>query len=570
MTENPYRELPSVERLLSDERVLSLIARHGHEAVLEMARALLDEYRARIASEGRPPEQEAVEALLARATRLEPTLRPVINATGVILHTNLGRAPLSEATLEAMTQLGRGYSTLEFDLDAGSRGSRSAHLEPLLRRVTGAEDGIAVNNNAGAVLLALASLAAGREVIISRGELIEIGGGFRIPDVLRQSGATLVEVGTTNRTYVHDYAEAVTERTAAILRVHTSNFRVIGFTEQPSLGALAELTRDRGLLLLDDLGSGSLVETQRYGLPPEPTVQQSVAAGADVVLFSGDKLVGGPQAGIAVGRAESIAALRGHPLARALRMDKASIAGLAATLGHYARGEAESAVPVWRMLAQPAEEIGRRARRWALAAGRCATVTDGRSMIGGGSLPEESVPTVLCALDPPGGPDGGGGDGLARALRSSEPPVIARIEGGRVLLDPRTVDPADDRAVAAIVGAACVRLLERELDAEERRDAAADGATAGSPTAGPPRQRAPGAAPASWPAAPPPGPPPGLAQHSPPDAPRSSPPQPGPPQASPPRPSPPQPGPPQASPPRFAPPPPEHGGPFSGGSPPGR
>jgi L-seryl-tRNA(Ser) seleniumtransferase len=362
MSENPYRELPSVERLLSDERVLPLTARHGHEALLEMARTLLDEYRARIAREGRPPEQEAVEALIERATRLEPTLRRVINATGVILHTNLGRAPLSEATVEAMVTIARGYSTLEFDLEDGARGSRFSHLQPLLRRVTGAEDGIAVNNNAGAVLLALAALAAGREVIISRGELIEIGGGFRIPDVLRQSGATLVEVGTTNRTYAHDYAEAVTERTAAILRVHTSNFRVTGFTEKPSLGALAELSRDRELLLIDDLGSGSLIETQRYGLAPEPTVQQSVAAGADIVLFSGDKLVGGPQAGIIVGRAESIAALRRHPLARALRMDKASIAGLAATIEHYARGEEESTVPVWRMLAQPLDEIARRAR----------------------------------------------------------------------------------------------------------------------------------------------------------------------------------------------------------------
>jgi L-seryl-tRNA(Ser) seleniumtransferase len=536
MTENPYRELPSVERLLSDERVLSLTARHGHEAVLEMARALLDEYRARIADEGRPPEQEAVEALLARATRLAPTLRPVINATGVILHTNLGRAPLSDATLEAMAQIGRGYSTLEFDIEAGGRGSRFAHLQPLLRRVTGADDGLALNNNAGAVLLALAALAAGREVIISRGELIEIGGGFRIPDVLRQSGATLVEVGTTNRTYVRDYAEAVTERTAAILRVHTSNFRVIGFTEQPSLGALAELARDRGLLLLDDLGSGSLIETQRYGLPAEPTVQQSVAAGADVVLFSGDKLVGGPQAGIAVGRAEPIAALRRHPLARALRMDKASIAGLAATLEHYARGEAEIAVPAWRMLAEPAEEIGRRARRWALAAGRCATVVEGRSMIGGGSLPEESVPTVLCALDPPGGSDGGGADRLAHALRSSEPPVVARIEGGRVLLDPRTVDPADDRAVATIVGAACVRLLERELDAEERR-AAATAAEAQSP----PTSDAGGSVPQRSPEAAPPSRPPVPPAHSPP-----------------------------AAPPPFPASPPDRGGPFPGGSPPGR
>lgn len=461
MSENPYRELPSVERLLSDERVLPLFARHGHDALVEIARGVLDEYRTRIAQEGRVPELDAVDVLLARAVQLEPTLRAVINATGVVLHTNLGRAPLSEASIEAMAQIGRGYSTLEFDLDAGGRGSRGVHVEPPLRRVSGAEDGIAVNNNAGAVLLALAALAAGREVIISRGELIEIGGGFRIPDVLRQSGATLVEVGTTNRTYVHDYAAAVTERTAAILRVHTSNFRVVGFTEQPSLRALVDLAREHGLLLIDDLGSGSLIDTRRFGLGPEPTVQQSVAAGADVVLFSGDKLVGGPQAGIAVGRAEPIAALRRHPLARALRIDKASIAGLVATLQHYVRGEAESAVPVWRLLAQPAEEIERRARSWTLAAGRYATVIEGRSMIGGGSLPEESVPTMLCSLDPPDGAE----DRLARMLRANEPPVIARMEDGRVLLDPRTVDPSDDGAVAAAIGAAYGEIREPALGA---------------------------------------------------------------------------------------------------------
>ena len=455
MGHNHYRELPSVEHLLSDERVRPIAARHGRDAVVEIARSVLDEYRARIAREGRAPDTDAVDALIARTAVLEPTLRAVINATGVVLHTNLGRAPLSEESVEAMAEIGRGYSTLEFDLEAGGRGSRGAHLGGLLRRVTGAEDGVVVNNNAGAVLLALAALASGREVIISRGELIEIGGGFRIPDVLRQSGATLVEVGTTNRTYAGDYASAITEQTAAILRVHSSNFRVVGFTEQPSLPALAELARERGLLLIDDLGSGSLLDTRRFGLAPEPTVQRSVSAGADVVLFSGDKLVGGPQAGIAVGRAESIVELRRHPLARALRIDKASLAGLAATLAHYARGEAESAVPIWRLLARSVEEIEARARRWALAAGCAATVIGGRSMIGGGSLPEESVPTVLCALDPPQGAKRGGADELARRLRAHEPPVIARIEDGRVLLDPRTVDPADDDAVAAAIGEAC-------------------------------------------------------------------------------------------------------------------
>ncbi len=453
MAQELYRELPSVEQLLSDERVRSLAARHGREALVEIARGVLDDCRARIAREGRAAGVDYVGAVIARAGALEPTLAPVINATGVLLHTNLGRAPLSRASLEAVAEVGRGYSTLEFDLESGGRGSRAEHLRGLLRRLTGAEDGLAVNNNAAAVLLALAALAAGREVVISRGELVEIGGGFRIPDVLRQSGARLVEVGTTNRTYVADYAEAITAETAAILRVHASNFRLSGFTEQPALPALAALARERGLLLIDDLGSGSLVDTGRFGLAPEPTVPRSVAAGADVVLFSGDKLLGGPQAGIAVGRSEPIARLRRHPLARALRIDKLSLAGLAATLAHYARGEAESAVPLWRLLARPVEELEARARRWALAAGEGATVIGGRSMIGGGSLPEESVATVLLALEP-AGTERGAADELARRLRSGSPPVIARIEDGRVLLDPRTVEPEDDDAVAAAVAAA--------------------------------------------------------------------------------------------------------------------
>ena len=454
MARNHYRDLPSVEQLLSDERVRPIAERHGREAALGLARSVLDEHRALIARTGRAPEVDCADAVVAHAASLEPTLRAVINATGVVLHTNLGRAPLSGASLEATAAVARGYSTLEFDLEAGGRGARDAHLAGLLGRLTGAEDGLAVNNNAAAVLLALAALAAGREVVISRGELVEIGGGFRIPEVLEQSGAVLVEVGTTNRTYVSDYASAIGPETAAILRVHASNFRLTGFTERPALPELAALARERGLLLLDDLGSGSLVDTGRFGLPPEPTVQRSVASGADVVLFSGDKLLGGPQAGIAVGRAERIAALRRHPLARALRIDKLSLAALAATLGHYARGEEERAVPVWRLLSRPLEEIEARARGWAGAAGRGATVVAGRSMIGGGSLPEESVATALLALDPPPDAGGGGADGLARRLRAHDPPVIARIEDGRVLLDPRTVDPADDEAVAAAVARA--------------------------------------------------------------------------------------------------------------------
>ena len=337
---NPYRALPAIDRLLADERVAPLAERHGHEALVRISRAVLDEYRAEIDRAGEAPSRPPAEAVAERAQSLEPSLRRVINATGVVIHTNLGRAPLSATTIEAMAAASEGYSNLEFDLDTAGRGSRFSHLSELLSRVTGAEAGIAVNNNAAALLLALSALCTGREVVISRGQLVEIGGGFRIPDVMRQSGARLVEVGTTNRTYLRDYAEAITEDTAALLRVHASNFRVVGFTEAAPLDGLASLARERGLLLIDDLGSGALLDTRPYGLAPEPMVQDSVAAGADVTLFSGDKLLGGPQAGIAVGSADAIAAMQRHPLARAMRLDKAAIAGLAATLEHYARGDA--------------------------------------------------------------------------------------------------------------------------------------------------------------------------------------------------------------------------------------
>ena len=329
--------------------------------VTELARETLADARAAIArGEPAPSPLESLRCRLAALAR--PTLRAVINATGVILHTNLGRAPLSNDARAAIEAVTRGYANLEFELASGGRGSRHSHPEAILRRVTGAEAGFAVNNNAAAMLLVLSALCAGGEVIISRGQLVEIGGGFRIPDVLRQSGARLVEVGTTNRTYARDYAEAITPETAALLRVHTSNFRVIGFTAEPALGELAALARARGLLLLDDLGSGCLLDTTRFGLAPEPTVQTSLAAGVDVAMFSGDKLLGGPQAGVIVGRSALVERARRHPLARAVRLDKASIAALTATLAHYACGEALHAIPVWRMIALPYAETEARAR----------------------------------------------------------------------------------------------------------------------------------------------------------------------------------------------------------------
>jgi L-seryl-tRNA(Ser) seleniumtransferase len=451
-----YRGLPSVDRLLADTRVSALTVEYHVSALTDLAREHLDDLRQAIAA-GRPCPlfDEIVSSLLERAaSNFSPTLRPAINATGVIVHTNLGRAPLSDEALAAMAGVGRGYSNLEFDLDEGERGSRFVHLEALLCRLTGADAAIAVNNNASAVLLALSALAQGREVIISRGQLVEIGGGFRIPDVMRQSGARLVEVGTTNRTYLQDYEEAIGEETAALMRVHASNFRLTGFTHSVALPELAALAHQHSVLLLDDLGSGCLLDTRPFGLAPEPTPQESLAAGADLVLFSGDKLLGGPQAGIVLGRRDLISTLKRHPLARAARLDKTSIAGLAATLLHYLRGEAVDKVPVWRMIAAPVDELGRRARRWAAAcrqAGVRSRVVEGRSMVGGGSLPEESLPTRLLALGGDGSLDA---EALARRLRTGAPPVIGRIERDTLLLDPRTVDPREDRLLTEAVKAA--------------------------------------------------------------------------------------------------------------------
>lgn len=445
-----FRSLPSVDRVLSDQQVARAAQELGAETITQSVRDELTYRRAAIAAGEPPPSlDELVENALRRAyASLRPSLRPVINATGVIIHTNLGRAPLSQAAIAAMEAVSRGYSNLEFDLEAGERGSRHEHVESLLRRLTGAEAAIAVNNNASALLLVLSALAGGRQVVISRGQLVEIGGGFRIPDVMRQSGATLVEVGTTNRTYLRDYEEAIAEGTAALMRVHSSNFRVIGFTASVELEELSALARERGLLLFDDLGSGCLLDSSRYGLAKEPTPQESLAAGADIVLFSGDKLLGGPQAGIILGRADLVAALRRHPLARAVRTDKASIAALNATLLHYAKGEAAEKVPVWRMIAAGEREMQRRARRLARAVGHGAQAVPGRSMVGGGSLPEESLPTHLVAIPPQ--PETSV-DELASRLRLGDPAIVGRIEHDRLLLDPRTIEPGDDAGVRAAV-----------------------------------------------------------------------------------------------------------------------
>ncbi|MGD2040589.1 MAG: L-seryl-tRNA(Sec) selenium transferase [Anaerolineae bacterium] len=447
------RLLPSVDRLLQEAHVSALVDQWGHDLTVEAVRETLDAARQAIQAGTTcpPPEslaQQVDERLMAS---LQPTLRPAINATGVIVHTNLGRAPLSAAARSAMDAVALAYSNLEYDLDAGQRGSRYVHAEELLCRLTGAEAALVVNNNAAALLLILMCFAQNREVIISRSQLVEIGGGFRIPDVMRQSGARLVEVGTTNRTYIHDYDTAISEATAALMRVHRSNFRLMGFTHEPSLSDMAALAADRQILFFDDLGSGTLLDTVPYGLVHEPTIQESVQAGASLVTCSGDKLLGGPQAGIILGQAGLIARLKKFPLTRALRVDKTTLAGLQATLRHYLLGEAIEEVPVWRMISQPETTIRRRAESWRrrlAGQGIASQIVAGRSAVGGGSLPGETLPTHLVALTTESP------DVIASRLRAGRPPVITRIEDDQLVLDPRTVLPEQDKPLLALVAEA--------------------------------------------------------------------------------------------------------------------
>ncbi|HYP20562.1 MAG TPA: L-seryl-tRNA(Sec) selenium transferase, partial [Chloroflexia bacterium] len=352
------RSIPSADKILAHPALAAARAELPHAVIMAAVRAESNRVRAALTSgNGQTPDLTDLARRAATTAWLmsSPSLRPVINATGVIIHTNLGRAPLSRSATEAIARVAA-YSNLEYDLEAGERGSRYDHAVEVLRRVTGCEDALVVNNNAAALVLALSALASGREAIVSRGQLVEIGGGFRIPEIMRQSGARLVEVGTTNRTYIADYANAITGDTAILLRVHASNFRVVGFTTSPELAELATLARSHNLVLVDDVGSGALLDTTRYGLAPEPLVQASLDAGSELVLFSGDKLLGGPQCGVIAGKSEHIARLRKHPLARALRVDKITLAALEATLLHYLKGEAEREIPIWRMITTPTEE----------------------------------------------------------------------------------------------------------------------------------------------------------------------------------------------------------------------
>ena len=474
-----YRVIPSIEQLRVRPRVVALQERYGHAAVVETLRAQAAELRQLLSSAppvrgeaGMDPPATVDEAAALIESGLEArlqavfqsSLRPVINATGVIVHTNLGRAPLAPAALDQVAAVGGRYSTLEYDLAAGGRGHRDAHAAQLLCRLTGAEAAVVVNNNAAATMLILAALAAHREVIVSRGELVEIGGGFRVPEVMELSRAILREVGTTNRTRAADYEAAVTEKTALILRVHRSNFTIEGFTEQPSLEELVEVGTRRGVPVVEDLGSGNLAGglagaadlagLRAAGLPwlepflrDEPTIQASLAAGVDVVCVSGDKLLGGPQAGIILGRKEPLALIRRHPLMRAFRADKMTYAALTGTLTEYAAGRARATVPVLRMLTRTPESIEARARAVAAALGSSGLydceIIDGRSTIGGGTTPGLTLPTRLLAVSR----RDVSAAALEAALRGLEPPVITRIERDRLVLDLRTVFEDEDAAL---------------------------------------------------------------------------------------------------------------------------
>jgi len=462
--ERNLRLLPSVDEVLRDDKVAGLLSCYPRSIVVEAVRASLNAERRRIL-EGSPDLMELDEngyldlitAKTVEAVRLSvrSKLRPVINATGVILHTNLGRALLSESASHAVCEMASSYSNLELDLDTGQRGSRYAHVEAVLTSLTGAEAALVVNNNAAAVLLVLSTLAKGREVVVSRGQLVEIGGSFRIPEVMAQSGARLVEVGTTNKTYPDDYRKAINEHTALLLHVHTSNYRIIGFSRETTIRELVEIGKDFSLPVVSDLGSGSLIDLSRYGLPREPTVPEVIGAGPDVVTFSGDKLLGGPQAGIIVGRRHYIDKMKKNPLLRAIRVDKMTVAALEATLREYLDEErAVKELPALQMLTAPVSLLEEKARELAGYI-RCLVehkaeveVDKGFSAVGGGALPAADLPTAVVTVVPRAIPAGD----LQSALRRGDPAVMSRVQGGKLILDVRTVRSCELPALAAAVG----------------------------------------------------------------------------------------------------------------------
>lgn len=451
-SDDPRRAVPGVDRVLARPWCDALIAQHGRPWITARVRAVLARLRA--GAHPTPTTDQALADLIRAevAQANAPSLRPVVNATGVVLHTNLGRAPLAAEAREAMAAAS-GYASVEFDLTAGERGSRSAHCARLLAELTGADDAVVVNNGAGALALALASLAGGKGVVVSHGELVEIGGGFRIPEVVEAAGAKLVAVGTTNRTRQSDYVRAVEDGgVGAILKVHRSNFRMTGFTGEAGLPELAQLAAARGLPLVHDLGSGLLTDPGELGLPSEPTPAQSVAAGADVVVFSGDKLMGGPQSGVVAGSREHVALAKAHPLCRALRCGKTTLAGVEATLSLYRDPErARERVPALRMIAAPALELEQRARAvLASVPGLEAEVGAGESLVGGGTFPGAGIPTAVLRI-PAAGADA---DAWLAALRAHDPPVVARSRAGKVALDFRTVLPEQDAALTSALATA--------------------------------------------------------------------------------------------------------------------
>jgi L-seryl-tRNA(Ser) seleniumtransferase len=446
---DPRRNLPAVDALLAEPDLAGLVAAHPRSLVVRAVRETVEAARA---GGGSAPPEGWGAAVLARVHRLAtPSLGPVINATGVVLHTNLGRAPLARVAIAAMTRIAAGYANLEYDVARGARGSRHALCRDLLVELTGAEDALVVNNAAGAMLVALSALARGGEAIVSRGELVEIGGAFRIPDVMARSGASLVEVGTTNRTHLRDYEAALTGETRLLLKVHRSNFQVTGFTAEVAAQEIAGVARSRGAVSLYDLGSGLLLDLGAWGLAGEPSVQQALASGVDVVAFSGDKLLGGPQAGILLGTRAAIEPCRKDPLARAVRSDKFTLAALEATLALYRDPErARSEIPVLRMLTEDDAQLKRRAEALQRGVGLGAEVIGGASEVGGGSFPGVELATWLVRvssrqLTP---------DALAARLRQHDPPIVARIAADRVVLDPRTISSDELPTVAAAVRAA--------------------------------------------------------------------------------------------------------------------
>jgi L-seryl-tRNA(Ser) seleniumtransferase len=468
------RAIPAVDELLRDSKAQAFFNFHSKDLVVTSIRRVLEKKRQEILRSTKEEEAKAIrvdtesifpEVADELAAAHRPSLRPVINATGVVLHTNLGRSPLSQEALGNVAKIAQQYSNLEFDVTVGERGSRYEHVEELLCRLTGAESALVVNNNAAAVLLSLNSLAEGKEVIVSRGQLVEIGGSFRIPDVMKKSGARLTEVGTTNRTHREDYEKAINNQTALLLKVHTSNFRILGFTAEVTLPELVALGRSNGLPVMEDLGSGCLLDLSRYGLDQEPTVQQSIATGADLITFSGDKLLGGPQAGIIVGGKNTIDRLKKNPLTRALRIDKLTLAGLEPTLRAYLNQEqAIRTIPVLRMLTVPVEILERRTKRFqrrlkkALPAAQ-VKLKEESSQVGGGALPLQELPTWVIALASPKI----SAAALAERLRKNDPPVIVRVKEEEVLLDLRTVEEKEENLILQ----SFFQILQKKEEAEK-------------------------------------------------------------------------------------------------------